>query len=92
MKFDGTVSLGNALSIATVIVGLSIGYAKLQAQQEDSHRRISVIEAAANAREGRIRAAEIALAGQSSDLRNIQNGIDDIKKSLTQLTNGRSDR
>ena len=79
MKFDGTISLGNLLSIGTVVVGLSLGYANIQAQQAEATRRIVQIEAAATSREARLREVEIVQASQSSDLRNIQKTLEEIK-------------
>uniref|UniRef100_UPI0040473AF3 hypothetical protein n=1 Tax=Yoonia sp. TaxID=2212373 RepID=UPI0040473AF3 len=85
MKFDSTVSLGNLLSIVTVVVGLSIGYATIKAEQTTLIRDIEVMKSNGSAREGRLRAVEIQQASQSSDLRSIQVGITEIKELIGKL-------
>ena len=83
--FDMTISLGNMLSIGSVVVGLSIGYATLRADSLETRRMIVAIDAASLQRESRLRAVEIQQAGQSADLRSIQTGIAEIKSLINQI-------
>lgn len=85
MKFDSTVSLGNILSIVTVVIGLSIGYATIKSDQVTLRRDIEGIKLLSNGREERLRAVEIQQASQSSDLRSIQVGIAEIKELVRKL-------
>ena len=80
-----TISLGNMLSIGSVVVGLSIGYSTLRADSLETRRMIVAIDAASLQRESRLRAVEIQQAGQSSDLRSIQTGIAEIKSLINQI-------
>ena len=50
--------------------------------------RIALAESRNASMESRMRAVEISQAGQSSDLRSIQVGINDIKASLVELARG----
>lgn len=96
ISFDNRVTMGNVLTITAMIVGLSMGYAALQGQQKAQERRIDQIEVAhrdrlseGNSRslavDARLRSLEVAQASQSSDLRAIQAGINEIKQALDRL-------
>lgn len=96
ITFDNRVTMGNILTIGAMVVGLSLGYANLQGQQAAQERRLEVLEvghrdraAESNARaqavDGRLRSLEVAQASQSSDLRAIQAGINEIKQALDRL-------
>lgn len=86
MKLDMTVSFGNLLIIATVIGSVSAAYSSLASAQSEQDRRLSRVEISQQDREARVRALEINVAGQASDLRNIQIGINEIKASLEKMT------
>jgi len=58
--FDMTISLGNMLSIGSIVVGLSIGYSTLRADSLETRRMIVAIDAASLQRESRLRAATLA--------------------------------
>lgn len=96
LTFDNRITLGNILTIGSVIVGLSIGYMTIIAKQEEHDRRIELIEIASRDRrvealaqnaatDTRLRSLEVAQAGQSADLRSIQTGIEEIKTALNRL-------
>jgi uncharacterized coiled-coil protein SlyX len=96
MKWDSTITLGNMLSIGTILVGLAVGYTQMQATIEAMDQRITAIETQAQASasgqqqeasglEDRLRAVEILQASQSSDLRNIQTGINEIKVAISRI-------
>ena len=96
-RFDGTITLGSIMTTLTVIAGLSIGWATIEAEQRAQGDRIAVIEDSAkeaqvaaerrgDATDDRIRALEIAQASFASDLRAIQAGINDIKAALERLS------
>lgn len=97
ITFDNRVTMGNILTIGAMVVGLSIGYANLQGQQAAQERRLESLEvsqrervADSNARalavDGRLRSLEVAQASQSSDLRSIQAGINEIKQALDRIS------
>jgi len=83
--FDMKISLGNVLSIGSVVVGLTMGYTTLRADGLETRRMVATIETSALQRESRLRAVEIQQAGQSSDLRSIQAGILEIKGLISSL-------
>ena len=92
MQFDNKISFGHVVSVVLMLGGGSAVYTRIVAQQEaistrqaQSAAEIVSINRAADAREGRIRAVEIALAGQSSDLRSIQVGISRIEAQLEKI-------
>ena len=96
IAYDNKVTLGNMLTIGTFVFGLAAGYENINARQNNSEERLSLVESnlkestmETNAREreleGRLRLIEVAQASQSSDLRNIQVGINELKTSLDQL-------
>ena len=85
IQFDNKISLGHIISIITVLAACIMAYATISARQEQMSVDIITIQRAAEAREGRIRAVEIAQAGQSSDLRAIQVGISRIEAQLEKI-------
>ncbi|GHC12459.1 hypothetical protein GCM10007291_07100 [Gemmobacter nanjingensis] len=85
VQFDNKISLGHVISIVTVLAACIMGYATLSAQQERLSADVLAMQRAAEAREARIRAVEIAQASQSSDLRSIQIGISRIEAQLEKL-------
>ncbi len=85
VRFDNKISLGHVISIVTVLAACIMGYATLSARQERLSADVLAMQRAAEAREGRIRAVEIAQASQSSDLRSIQIGISRIEAQLEKL-------
>lgn len=96
LQFDNKISLGHLLSALTMIAGGALAYADLRSSQtylaeQLTQRRaeIAAVEAAAQARESRLRAVELLQAGQVSDLRNIQQGISRIENQLERLTRER---
>ncbi len=85
IQFDNKISLGHVISIGTMLAGCVMAYATISARQDQIAIDISGIQRASEARESRIRAVEIALAGQSSDLRSIQVGISRIEAQLEKI-------
>ncbi|RID91560.1 hypothetical protein D2N39_12730 [Gemmobacter lutimaris] len=85
VQFDNKISLGHVISIVTVLAACIMGYATLSARQERLSLDVLAMQRAAEARESRIRAVEIAQASQSSDLRSIQIGISRIEAQLEKL-------
>ncbi|OJY34656.1 MAG: hypothetical protein BGP11_08550 [Rhodobacterales bacterium 65-51] len=85
VQFDNKISLGHVISIVTVLAACIGGYATLSARQEQLSADVLAMQRAAEAREARIRAVEIAQASQSSDLRSIQIGISRIEAQLEKL-------
>lgn len=97
VQYDNKFTLGNIITIGTMIAGLSIGYANIQAQQAEAARRMDVLEVTVKDAvetqlsherefEARLRSVEVAQASQSSDLRNLLIGVNEIKVSLDRLT------
>ena len=98
-SYDPKISFGNILTVGVVLAGLIASFAVAQYQIADMGRRMEQMHAdateraarldlAANAYESRIRAVEIAQASQTSDLRNIQIGINEIKDQVRRLAPG----
>ena len=85
IQFDNKISLGHVISVVTILAACIMAYATLSARQETMAADVLAIKADAQARESRIRAVEIAQAGQSSDLRSIQIGISRIEAQLEKL-------
>lgn len=85
LQFDNKISTGHLLTAAAMCFAGIVAYADLRAGQSQLAADMIAVKADALAREGRIRAVEIAQAGQSSDLRSIQIGISEIKAQLTRL-------
>lgn len=96
-EFENKFTIGNLLTILAMIVAGLWSYSQLQNAQERQADRIAVIEqtirektvmrdADSARKDARITSLEIAQASQSSDLRNIQVGINEIKISISQLS------
>jgi hypothetical protein len=85
-KFENKMTSGNIVTIITLIVSITIAYAKLDAQQTYQGEKIDTLEKIAAASDGRIRAVELAQASTASDLRNIQATLNEIKTSIDRLT------
>lgn len=86
LQFDNKISLGHVISMVAMIAACILAYSTLSARQESLLGEMVALKAEAQARESRIRAVEIAQAGQSSDLRSIQIGISEIKAQLDRMT------
>ncbi|RWR06000.1 hypothetical protein [Paenirhodobacter populi] len=95
-EFDRKMSLGNLITIGVVLFGAIGAWFTLVAGQQQLTRDLIQIQTEFSTRkverdrqldahESRIRAVEIAQASQSSDLRNIQIGISEIKASIAKL-------
>lgn len=85
IKLDHTVSIGHLLTAGAMVVAALMGYATLRFEVGRISTDVTTIRADAVAREARIRSLEIAQASQSSDLRAIQLGINEIKGQLTRM-------
>ena len=85
LEYDPKISLGNIVTIALVLLGAVTAWNTVVSSQAQLAEKVSVIETALGAHEGRIRAVEIAQASQQSDLRAIQNGITRIEAQLEKL-------
>lgn len=88
LQFDNKISLGHLISIAIIAFGGITAYSDLRSQQAQVSSEVSSIAKAAEARETRLRAVEIAQASQTSDLRSIQIGIVEIKAQLNKMQEG----
>ena len=91
------LSAANWITIALVAAGVVSSFAvaqyqigsmenRIEAMNRDATERVTKFEMVANAYESRIRAVEIAQASQTSDLRNIQIGINEIKDQIRRIT------
>ena len=88
LQFDNKISLGHLISIGLVAFGGITAYSDLRSQQAQVSAEVASIAKAAEARETRLRAVEIAQASQTSDLRSIQIGIIEIKTALNKMQDG----
>jgi len=93
LKYDGTINAGEILQAGVIfstalaaVIWTQAGLWKLEADQrriETSFAaELATIRADAAAREGRLRTAELAIAGQASDLRAIQASLTRIERLL----------
>jgi hypothetical protein len=91
------LTLGNYIQIGLFVVGGLAAFVKLEADQRTQQSQLARMEQNSreiearmdqNTREleARIRAVEVLQASQSSDLRNIQIGINEIKAGLDRLS------
>lgn len=96
MLFENKITIGNVITIAVLMATLSAGYADLRSEQlrqtersatfsADMRDSASAFDTYRASVEIRVRAVEVVQAGQGSDLRNIQAGINEIKASLEKL-------
>lgn len=85
MKFDNTIATGHLLTVGGMLVVAIMGYSKLGSDVSRISTDVATARAEAQSHEARIRSLEIAQASQSSDLRAIQMGIDEIKGQLTRM-------
>lgn len=97
LQFDPRFSIGNVITICIAAAGIVSSFAVAQYQivslgrslervQSEADERAARLEVTASAYESRIRAVEIAQASQTSDLRSIQAGINEIKDQVRRLT------
>ena len=97
MEWENKITMGNVLTIAITVATIVAGYTRIQAEQSyqadriaalerESRERVQALTVQQAAQDTRIRGVELMQAGQSSDLRNIQTGIDEIKAALERLT------
>jgi hypothetical protein len=84
-SYENKWTLGNILTIVTMAVGGIWFAAGSQANLQAQNEKIRALELISQAADGRIRAVEIGQASQSSDLRNIQNTLNEIKEGLDRL-------
>ena len=85
LQWDNKISLGHLISIGTVLVAGAMAYGSIRAEQDRVAGEVVALEQAQQLHEGRIRAVELSLASQSSDLRNIQVTLGEIKIGLDRL-------
>ena len=97
IEFENKFTIGNVLTVAAMVAGMFWSYSQLQSEQVRQADRLQVLElsvtsmaasakASDAATDGRVRSLEVAQAAQSSDLRNIQSGINDIKSAIVSLS------
>ena len=97
MQFENKMTIGNVLTLIAMIAGMLWTYAQLQTEQARQSDQIAMINGVFRERvllvdarnlqsETRLRSLEIAQASQSSDLRNIQIGINEIKAGINVLS------
>jgi len=96
MQFENKISLGNVLTIAALILAMATGWATLAAQlatltgrmaaaEQLQRERILIAESRASAVDARLRSSEVAIAGQSSELRSILSAISRVEAALQKL-------
>ena len=85
LQFDNKISLGHIISIGLIIFGGITAYADLRGMQNQLAAEVANMSRAAENREARVRAVEIAQASQTSDLRSIQVGISEIKAAISKI-------
>jgi hypothetical protein len=85
LQWDNKISLGHLISIGTILVAGSVAYGALRAEQDRVAAEVVSLEQSQQLHEGRIRAVELSLASQSSDLRNIQVTLGEIKVTLDRV-------
>ncbi|HEY0213940.1 MAG TPA: hypothetical protein VGC40_10200 [Paenirhodobacter sp.] len=96
IEIDKRISFGNILTAVAVVVTVLSGWFRMDSSQVKLAEKVATIEAQITAKsasrdkqmdayENRIRSVEIAQASQSSDLRNIQIGISEIKAQLDKM-------
>ena len=97
LEYDPKISLGNIVTIMVVLIGAVTAWNTVVSRQSQMVEKMAIVEAAISAKtvardqqmaahEARLRAVEIAQAAQSSDLRNIQIGISEIKAQLEKMS------
>lgn len=82
IQYDPKFSLGNIITVAVLLAGLSAGWFRLEAQVGEQNRRLEALTVSAADREARLRAVEISQASQQSDLRAIQASLARIERLL----------
>lgn len=105
MQFENKVTTGTLWTIfatvVSVVIGAVWGWNQMQAQIEKVADRVGTVEETIRERrvsteasltglETRTRMLEVQGAGFGSDLRNIQDGVNDIKEAITNLADQRS--
>lgn len=96
VEFDPKISIGNIVTIAIVLAGMITAWNTVVNRQTALAEKLAAMEqtiaagradrlAAIAAHEGRIRAVELAQASQTSDLRNIQQTLGEIKVQLDKI-------
>lgn len=99
LRYDGTINAGAILQagvIATAalsaVIWTQAGIWRLEVDQRRLESTLATdlasIRNDASSREARIRAAELNIAGQQSDLRSIQSGITRIEAQLEKINRG----
>lgn len=93
LKYDGTFNFGHVMTVVAflasaigAVVFVQFDLRRLSAEQmrieASFSSEIGSIRSEAAAREGRLRQAELTLAGQASDLRSIQATLTRIERLL----------
>lgn len=96
MQFENKITLGNVLTIVALALGLATGWSSIAAQlatqtgrlnaaEQLQRERTLVSESRASAVDSRLRSSEVAIAGQSSELRSILSAIDRVEAALQKL-------
>lgn len=79
------LTIGNWVQLAVLLVGGTMAFANVYDGLGSLRQEVTRVEQHSRELEIRIRAVEVLQASQSSDLRNIQIGINEIKASLDRL-------
>lgn len=96
IQLDNRISAGNILTVVTMFAGAIWGYNDMLARQTALEKSLAAEQLAASQRvqrfettaaqfEARLRQTELTQAGQTSDLRAIQLGINEIKGQLDRM-------
>ena len=96
MQFENKVTLGNVLTMLALVLGLATGYSSIASQlathssrlssaEQIQRERIVISEARAATTDIRLRSSEIAIAGQSSELRSILLAMARIETAIEKL-------
>lgn len=97
MQFENKITVGNILTIAAMLLAGVWSYSTLTTEiyrqadrivsiEQIIRERTAMRDADSARKDSRLNALEIVQAGQSSDLRNIQVGINEIKIAIGQLS------
>ena len=97
LRYDGTVNAGALLQVVTIVATVAGAGAYIQSDlvrlAEDQTRlegvfasEVAAIRSEASERAARLRAAELTIAGQSSDLRAISASLGRIERLLDERT------
>jgi hypothetical protein len=84
-QLDPTVSLGNLLVVATMLVSMAGAWAVTSERGTTNASAIATIQAEANALEARVRVLENTISAQTGQLTNINDSLRDLRMDVKRL-------